>query len=207
MPPLESFGAFLVAALVMELTPGPNMGYLAVLSAQAGRTAGLRAVAGVTTGLAMYLVAALVGLSAVILREPAALHALRLAGVAYMLWLAWDAWRDADGSDIATLDPERPFLRGFLANALNPKAALLYVVLLPNFIDAQAGRVWAQTLVLGGLHLGVSIAIHATIVLGAAHAAELLAGAQSQDRTRLLQRGAALALAAIAVWLFFSTQS
>lgn len=186
----------------MELTPGPNMAYLALVAARSGRTAGFAAIAGVTVGLAAYLVAAVAGIAEAAARWPWMYEVLRWAGVAYLLWLAWDAWRDGRG---AATEPEpyglvRVFLRGLTANLLNPKAALLYVALLPGFIDPQDDPV-RQALVFGAIHLAVSLVIHSAIVIFAGGAQRLLTRYGSSTG-----RFMALALVAVAAWLAVSTR-
>ena len=125
--------AFLIAVALVELTPGPNMGYLAVLSASRGRGAGLAAVAGVTLGLCVYMLAAVTGITEILAAYPALLHGLRWAGVAYIVWLALETWRgDAEVSP-GHAGPRRGrarryVWRGFIANLLNPKAALFYLL-------------------------------------------------------------------------------
>ncbi|MCR5875523.1 LysE family translocator [Phenylobacterium sp. J426] len=199
MPELARLAPFFFAVLVLELTPGPNMGYLAVVAGQAGRRAGLVTIAGVTAGLGLCLLASIGGLAELMAARPSWLEALRWLGVGYFLWLAADAWRTAGRpADPARIDEPRLFVRGFVSNLLNPKAALLYVSLLPGFLDPDAGRVEVQALALGLVHIAVSIAVHLAIVLGAARAADALAG---DGRLVALQRGAALLLVAVAAWL------
>lgn len=138
---------FLAAVALMELTPGPNMGWLAIVSLSQGRTAGLAAVAGITLGLTLWMVAAAFGLTEVVLVRPALYQAIRWAGVGFLLWLAWDAWRSTgDGADAAPVETRRRalFRRGLIGNLLNPKAALLYVVLLPGFIRPAQGPCWRR---------------------------------------------------------------
>lgn len=194
--------AFLLAVALVELTPGPNMGFLAVLSASRGRRAGLSAVAGVTTGLAIYLAAAAFGLMELLLVFPPLFEALRWAGVGFILWLAVEAWR---GTDEATpghawrADGQRYFWRGLVANILNPKAAVFYVLLLPRFIAPDRSSPLLQALLLGGFHIAVSLLVHLSIVLGAARLGEL---SPDQDGPRrIMRRLFAFALALVAVWL------
>lgn len=203
--PLELLLPFLLAALLVELTPGPNMAYLAIVSSQWGRRAGLATVIGVTAGLAVYMLATVLGLSQLILRIEWLYAALRWAGVAFLLWLAWDTWRGG-GGDPASEDGLVPggwslAGRGFLANVLNPKAAVFYIGLLPGFTD-PARDFERQALLLGAIHIGVAVAIHLVIVLAAARAAPLLATGGGR-KTRL---AFALALAGIALWLAWETQ-
>jgi threonine/homoserine/homoserine lactone efflux protein len=198
---------FLVGVALVELTPGPNMGWLALVSMAQGRLAGLAAVAGVTLGLAVWMVAAAVGLTSVLLAFPALYQAVRWAGVLFLLWLAWEAWAGA-GKTVVEVgrDPEKLrglFLRGLTGNLLNPKAALFYVALLPTFIRPDHGPPMVQALMLGSLHLIVSVAIHGAIVLGAA-----AAGAVVMRRLRGLWAGRAMAagIAAVAVWMAWATR-
>lgn len=192
---------FLLAVLAMELTPGPNMAYLALVAARSGRRAGAAAVAGVTLGLAVYLLASVAGLAEAAQRWPWAYHVLRWAGVGYLAWLAFDAWRESPlestAQETATLG--RIFARGLVANLLNPKAALLYIALLPAFIAPDRDPA-TQALLLGAIHLFVSLVIHSAIILFAGGARELLA-----HRGAATGRIMALALGAVAVWLAFAT--
>lgn len=195
---------FLMAVVLIELTPGPNMGYLAALSASAGRRAGLLAVLGVTFGLSIYMLAAVAGVAELIAQAPMFYQALRWAGVAYLLYLAWEAWRGAgETSPVHAAADQKPFLRGLLANLLNPKAAIFYVTLLPGFIAAGRAPFWAQALVLGSAHIVISIIVHGAIVLAAARAGAMLAKA---GRMATLRRVLAVGIALIAVWLAWDTR-
>lgn len=166
--------AFLLAMALVELTPGPNLAYLGLLSASRGWRAGLQAVAGITLGLSLYLLITLFGLTQTPLHSPTGLNLLRWAGVLYLLWLAWEAMR---GSREAAPDPNparSPFVRGLVANLLNPKAAIFYLALLPSFIRPDAGPVSVQILIFGAGHIMISVLIHSAAVFGAAEAASRL---------------------------------
>lgn len=200
----ELFLPFLAAVLLIELTPGPNMAYLAIVSSQWGRRAGLATVVGVTAGLAVYLLGTALGLSQLVLRVGWLYDVLRWAGVAFLLWLAWETWRGASG-DPSTTDGASPhplslMTRGFLANVLNPKAALFYIGLLPAFTEPERDFE-QQVLLLGAIHIGVALAIHVAIVTAAARAAPLLAAGGG----RRLRAVFTIALAAIAAWLAWET--
>jgi threonine/homoserine/homoserine lactone efflux protein len=203
---LDLVGPFLLAILLVELTPGPNMAYLAALSASEGRAAGLRAVAGVTLGLAVYMLAAVFGVAEAIANAPGLYLLLRWAGVAYLFYLAWESWRDAEETSPghADGDARAPFWRGLIANLLNPKAAVFYVTLLPSFMAPERGAIWRQALILGSLHLFVSVLVHGAIVVGAARAGAAL-GERVQAKN--FRRVAALLIAAIAGWLAWETVS
>lgn len=167
--------AFAMAMVLIELTPGPNLAWLALLGASSGRRAGLLAVVGITVGLSAWLLVALFSLTRTPLYSRAGLEILRWVGAGYLVWLAWDAVRPGS-SDAArqSVGNGRPFLRGLAANLLNPKAAIFYLALLPGFIKPSAGPVFVQILILGALHIIISFVIHSAVVFGAAEAASRL---------------------------------
>ncbi|KQT88743.1 LysE family translocator [Methylobacterium sp. Leaf466] len=201
----ETLLAFAGTCFLIEVTPGPNMAYLAVLSAGSGRRAGFAATAGIALGLLAVGSAAAFGLASLIAGSPLAYEALRWGGVAYLLWLAWDGWRDAETSAVETEAPVadiRYFRRGLVTNLLNPKAAVFYVAVLPSFVDAGA-PVLRQTLVLSVVYVAIATAIHAGIVALAGIARPFL---EDPARNRVLRRTLSLALAAIALWFAYSTR-
>lgn len=200
-------GPFLLAVLAVELTPGPNMGWLAVVSAARGVTAGLAAVVGVTLGLAAWMLAAAFGLTEVLLAWPALYQAVRWAGVLFLIWLAWEAWRG--GGDPATEDATAQtrralFLRGLAGNLLNPKAAVFYAALLPTFMWPGHGSLLVQALTLGSLHLVVAVVVHTGIVMTAARAGGPVVRRLEGPR---LKAGMALCLLAVAVWMAWETRA
>ncbi|PZO49542.1 MAG: LysE family translocator [Alphaproteobacteria bacterium] len=197
---------FLLAVFLIELTPGPNMGYLAALSASEGRTAGFKAVLGITLGLAFYMFLAVFGVAEIIAAAPIVLGVLRWAGVLFLLYLAWEAWRGArETSPGHARDVDHaPFWRGLIANLLNPKALVFYVALLPGFIMTDRAPFWAQALILGTAHLLISVVIHAAIVIGAARAGRILAASSHALAAR---RVMAVGIAVVALWLAWETRS
>lgn len=168
----EVLPGFALAMVLIELTPGPNLAWLALLAASRGRGAALRAIAGITVGLSAWLLLTVLGLSRTPLFAEPGLEILRWVGAAYMLWLAWDALKPRSGA--VPLGRDRPFFRGLTANLLNPKAAIFYLALLPAFIKPWAGPAPVQILILGGVHIAISVVVHGAIVLGAAEAASRL---------------------------------
>ena len=192
------WAAFLFAVAIIELTPGPNMGWLAALTLREGRKAGFGAVGGIASGLSLQLLAAVTGLTALIASVPAVLTALHWAGVAFMLYLAADALMDTGAGGPANGTQGRGFRRGFIANVLNPKALAFYVLLIGQFVDPANGPVWLQSLLLGLIHLAVATLVHVSIVLLASQ----LGGRLERWRTSLGARLTfASLLAAIALWL------
>ncbi len=180
MPELSSLLGFSLIALGMVLTPGPNMVYLVSRSICQGRVAGLVSLGGVATGFVFYMVCAAFGITALVMAVPYAYDTLRIAGALYLLWLAWQAIRPGGRSpfEVRTLRPDGPrklFAMGLLTNLLNPKIAVMYLSLLPQFIDPGQGGVLAQTLVLGTSQIAISVLVNAVIVLAAGSVATLLA--------------------------------
>jgi threonine/homoserine/homoserine lactone efflux protein len=194
--------AFLIAMAVVELTPGPNMGWLAALSAKSGRRAGMMAVVGITLGLLVQLIAAATGLSTLLAGSPVVYESLRWAGVAFMLYLAWEAFADTDSESAVRGDGRDGFYRGLVANLLNPKALVFYLLIVGQFAEPALGAIWIQILLLGLIHVILAILVHVGIVLLGAR----LGAALEQWRTSLPVRlGFALALVGIAVWIGIST--
>ena len=195
---------FLLAVILIELTPGPNMGYLALVASRSGRAAGMATVAGITLGLAIYLAASVFGLAEAALRWPWIYEILRWTGVAYLGWLAVDTWRGRDRETVAEADHRSLFLRGLINNLLNPKAAVFYVALLPGFVRPQDGQPVLQALTLGAIHLSLSVLIHAAIVWTAAGAKPTLDSWDAGAGSGMVQKLFAVGLAAIAMWLAFA---
>ena len=131
--------AFAATCMAIEITPGPNMTYLAMVAATEGRRAGFALVVGITLGLALVGLAAALGLAALIATVPLLYDVLRWAGIAYLFWLAWDAWQGGDAGGNSKAAAGSPyselFRRGLITNLLNPKAAVFYVAILPRFVE------------------------------------------------------------------------
>jgi threonine/homoserine/homoserine lactone efflux protein len=190
---------FFATALVIELTPGPNMSWLAILAAQQGRMAGMRAVAGIALGLSILACAASFGAVAAIQRYPALYEVLRWAGVVLLLLLALEAWvgEKARSAGLGF----GPFARGLTINLLNPKAASVFLTLIPGFASSTPPAT-TELLTLGGLYVLVATLVHALIVGFAGSFRQL---ATHPSRERLVRRVFAVMLALVAVWLLAST--
>jgi len=199
--------AFALTCVIIEITPGPNMTYLAALSLSNGMRTGFAAVAGIALGLLTYGVTAALGLAALIDTSPLLYGLLRWTGVAYLLWLAWESWASEREASPGVIDgdDDRPWLafrRGLITNLLNPKAAVFYVAVLPEFVRADGSPVVLQTLTLSVVYVGIATAIHSAIV---ALAGMLQTTVATGNRRRTIRRGLALALVGIAVWFAIST--
>ncbi|MFD9897021.1 LysE family translocator [Mesorhizobium sp. UC22_110] len=165
----------------MVLTPGPNMVYLISRSLSQGPKAGLISLGGVAVGFLFYVFSAAFGITALLLAVPYAYDALRLAGALYLLYLAWQALRPGGRSpfQVRELPRDRPrklFMMGLMTNLLNPKVAVLYLSLLPQFIDPEKGQVLSQLLVLGVTQISISLSVNAIIAVTAGSIAVFLAG-------------------------------
>ncbi|MEI4486149.1 LysE family translocator [Frigidibacter sp. MR17.14] len=192
----ETLAAFVLASALIELTPGPNMAWLAVVAATEGRRPGFAAVAGVALGLGTIGLAAALGAAAIVTASPVLYHALGWGGVLYLLFLAWDGWRSAgDGVGDTRVSTARAFRRGLVTNLLNPKAAVFYLSVLPAFLPGPEG-----TLTLTAAYVAVATAIHAAIVALAGFARALLEDPVSEARARRLL---SLSLVPVALWLAF----
>ena len=179
MPTPTHLIACALAALGLVLTPGPNMIYLISRSITQGRAAGLASLGGVALGFLIYMLAAAFGITALLFAVPYAYDALRLAGAAYLLWLAWQALKPGGRSPfevkILPVDSAKKlFAMGLITNLLNPKVAMLYLALLPQFIDVQAGSVLGQSLVLGATQIAISLSVNAAIAIMAGTIAAFL---------------------------------
>jgi threonine/homoserine/homoserine lactone efflux protein len=179
MPTLTTLITFALVALGMVLTPGPNMIYLVSRSICQGPRAGLLSLGGIALGFVIYLLCAAFGITAIFMAVPFAYDALRFAGALYLLWLAWQAVRPGGHSPFAvrTLAPESPyrlFVMGLVTALFNPKVAVLYLSLLPQFIIPGHGSVLRQALVLGITQICVSVAVNAAITVMAGSIAGFL---------------------------------
>jgi threonine/homoserine/homoserine lactone efflux protein len=200
-----SHGALLgiaAVALLLVLTPGPNMVYLVSRSVTQGRRAGLISLLGVAAGFGVYLIAATAGITALFSLVPMLYTVIKLAGAGYLLWLAFNAVRPGGVSAFAPRElpvdrPLRLFTMGFVTNLLNPKIAILYVSLLPQFVDASRGSVAMQSLALGLTQISIAIAVNALIVLTAGAVSAFLAGRPAWLRAQRYVMGGALSALAI----------
>lgn len=169
----QQFAVFVAAALFMALTPGPNMIYLISRSICQGRAAGFVSWSGVVLGFAVHMLCASIGLTALFMAVPLGYELLRFAGALYLLWLAWQAVRPGAHSPFAAreLPPEPPrklFAMGLLTSVLNPKVAIFYLSVLPQFISPDAGSVLAQSLLLGVTQVGISASVNLLLTCSAA---------------------------------------
>lgn len=202
MVTVSSILAVSAVALGMVLTPGPNMMYLVSRSITQGRRAGLVSLAGVALGFLIYLTATNLGLSVVFVAVPELYTAIKLAGAAYLGWLAFRTLRPGGVSvfEPQPLEPDpagRLFAMGLLTNLLNPKAAVMYLSLIPQFVEPSAGPVMAQGFLLGGVQLLVSMVVNLVIVWAAGSIAVFLARRPGWLRAQRYVMGTVLGVIAV----------
>jgi threonine/homoserine/homoserine lactone efflux protein len=178
MPTTTTLLAFALVSLGMVLTPGPNMIYLISRSITQGWGAGLISLGGVALGFVFYMLCAAFGITALVFAVPYAYDALRFAGAAYLLWLAWQAVKPGGQSPFQVKKlpvdgPKKLFAMGLVTNLLNPKIAMLYLSLLPQFIDPSA-NVLTQSIALGFTQIAVSVTVNTMIALAAGSIATFL---------------------------------
>jgi threonine/homoserine/homoserine lactone efflux protein len=193
---LERWTAFLGVLLVVVCTPGPDFAVVLRHSLAAPRH-GVRAAAGIVTGLAGHTAAAALGLSAVLAARPDVLTAIRLAGAAYLLWLAAQALRAALAPGAGPAPRTRsahPYLDGLASNLLNPKALLFFLGLIPQFV-VPGPTVTAQLLLLAGTTVAAAVLWWAVVILGAARGRSAIASPRVRRAVDALTGGALLAVA------------
>ena len=151
--PLLTYATFMGAAGLLYFTPGADMMFTIASGMRGGAASGVAAAGGIGLGVLGHVVIAAAGLAVLLLTYPIAYDALRYAGAAYLLWLAWHSWTDTapPAQREGRRDIGRAFRRGFLTNILNPKVGLFVLAFLPQFADPAIGPVWQQILLLGAL--------------------------------------------------------
>ena len=153
MPGPSSLVLFVGAALLLLVVPGPAVLYVVTQSVSYGRRAGLASVAGITTGTLVYILAATVGLSALLASSAVAFDVVKYCGAAYLIALGLarltSLERARESRRPAVRSHGRLYRQGIVVNVLNPKTALFFLAFLPQFVDPSRGAAWAQILALG----------------------------------------------------------
>ena len=185
MIPLNDILIFALAALVLVITPGPNMIYLISRSVTQGKKAGVISLSGVITGFIFHIVMASAGLTAILFAVPLAYSILKIVGVSYLLYLAYQAVEPGSRNifeirnNLQEDKPSKLFSIGFLTNVLNPKVAIFYVSFFPQFIKPGYGSIMAQSLQLGVIHIIICFSVQFIIIMMASKAALFFAGKPS----------------------------
>lgn len=210
MPSLETLVTFFGLSVLLGLSPGPDNIFVLMQSAQRGWRAGLAVVLGLCMGILVHTAAVALGLAALVAASPAAFMVLKLVGAAYLLYLAWGAWRApvsvsaGSSSPVQTQTlPARELLRmvgrGVVMNVTNPKVLIFFLALLPQFAQPERGSVAAQIVVLGGVFMLATLLVFGAIALFSGWFGGLLQ--RSARAQRLLNRAASVVFVALAVRL------
>ncbi len=159
MPPTETLPLFLVSSLALLMVPGPAVLYIVTRSIAQGRRAGLASVAGVDFGALVHVVAAALGLSAILLSSAVLFNLVKFAGAGYLIYLGVQqllSKKEAAPLELRTQPIGKIFRQGLLVGALNPKTALFFFAFLPQFVNPKLGHVPLQFLVLGLIFVGMA---------------------------------------------------
>jgi threonine/homoserine/homoserine lactone efflux protein len=186
-PDSGTLWVFALAAVALLVIPGPAVLYVVVQGAEQGRRVGLASVAGIHLGTLVHVAAATVGLSALIVASSLAFNVVKYAGAAYLIYLGIRKLLGRD--DVEQVGRRREslrhaFVRGAVVNVLNPKTALFFLALLPQFVDTDRGGVWSQALVLGLVFVALGLVSDSLYAVAAGSVGEWL-----RRRRRALRYG------------------
>jgi threonine/homoserine/homoserine lactone efflux protein len=178
MPDLTLWGLFVVASVVLLLIPGPAVLYIVARSVEQGRAAGLVSVLGIHLGTIVHIIAAAVGLSALIVSSALAFTIVKYLGAAYLIWIGIRTLRAKDPDPHAPVVPaarlRRVFRDGFVVNLFNPKTAIFFLAFLPQFVDPARGALHWQILILGLTFMALGIISDGIFALIAGAAGDFL---------------------------------
>jgi len=176
--PLSTLLLFSAAALALTMTPGPDMLMCLSRSIAQGRQTAFAALAGIFTGCYVWALAAALGLASVLALSPIAYEAVRLAGAAYLAYLAWTTFRSSDAfgvnGGLAAVPWVRAYRQGLLTNLLNPKVALFFLALFPQFIEPARGGMVVQALILVSVLNLIGFGVNGAVILAAARFARFM---------------------------------
>lgn len=179
IPDFATLLAFTAAALVLTITPGPDMTLFMAKTLTQGRKAGIAAVLGATSGLIIHTILASIGVSALLAASASAFTVLKIVGAAYLIWLAWQSIRNGSSLALEAVEvPKQSFhrvwLQGLGVNILNPKIVLFFVTFLPQFVSASDPHAVSKLLFLGGYFVALGMPLCFLMVLGASALARTL---------------------------------
>ena len=206
VPDLPVLAAFLVASVILGVTPGPDMTYFLSRTVAQSRAAGFAALGGVSVGLVVHSVLVAAGLSVLLAASATAFTILKIVGALYLAWLAIDAIRHGSALALETGGRREPlgavFLKGMGINLLNPKVIMFFVTFLPQFVAAADPHASGKLLFLGLMFMAVNVPVCGALLLAADRIALLLK--RSSLATRLVDWAFAGVLGAFAVRLAFT---
>ncbi len=182
LPGAAPFVVFLVAALALNISPGPDMLYVISRSLEQGRRAGIVSALGIGAGTLVYTLLTAVGLSAILLSMPLAYEVIRYAGAAYLVFLGLRmlrAKRSISSNTQSTAPASRlalgsVFRQGVATNVLNPKVALFFLAFLPQFVDQSKGAIALQMILLGLMFDASGTTVNMIVATVAGHVSDSL---------------------------------
>jgi threonine/homoserine/homoserine lactone efflux protein len=174
LPAWPVFAGFIVAGLALNIVPGADMTFIIASAARGGRRDGVVASLGIGAGTLVHILAATLGLSAILASSQAAFDLIKWVGAAYLLWIAFSLVRGKQAPADAPRAGGRVFRAAMLVNILNPKVALFFLAFLPQFVDPAAAMPWLQILCLGLWFDLVGTLVNIVIALAAARTAARL---------------------------------
>jgi threonine/homoserine/homoserine lactone efflux protein len=197
----ELLASFLVAALIIQLVPGPGMLFILAQGMAGGPRAGVAAALGAAAGMMVHTIAAVAGLAALFAHVPVAYDVLRIGGALYLLWLAVGHLRGTaalgERPAVAAPSTRRVFVRAGLNNLANPKVILFYLAFLPQFVDRELGAVPVQLLALGVVFLAIGLVLDLAIGTLAGRLGDVLR--RRRGLRRAIDRVAATVLGALGI--------
>ena len=207
MPDLIQLALFFAAALVLAVTPGPGIFYVAARSLAGGRAEGVSSSFGTGLGGMVHVVAGSLGVSALVLASAELFTALKLIGAAYLVWLGFRTFQSArrealglaGGVAAPVIGTWRAFREGVLVETLNPKTAAFFLAFIPQFVDPAAGHVAVQFVVLGTISVVLNTAADIVVAVAASGIRE---GAAARPAlVRRLREGSGAAMIALGLGL------
>ncbi len=201
---IETFLAFVCAAYLLALLPGPNMVFLTVTSLARGRRVAWLSALGVETATVIFAILTAAGVSAVIAASALLFQVIKWAGVAYLVWLGISAWRNGSGGtdDARRRTSGAPFLTGFLVGITNPKVIIFFLAFLPQFVNPDASA-WPQLLLLGVTLALVGLSCDALFCVAASALKRVASGRRTPAALRKIP---AIAFFGLAGWAALSAQ-
>ena len=190
----SAFLAFLAAAFVLAITPGPGIMYVLTRSMAGGRREGILSSLGTLAGGLVHVIAAALGISAVLATSAIAYQAVRWAGAGYLIYLGFRMIRNAGENEPAATGGVAgdPFRQGVLTEVLNPKTALFFLSFIPQFVDAKASGVFAQFLILGTISVILNSSVDVVVALLAGPLGERLLRSKRARRNQRCATGVAM---------------
>ena len=211
MPDLTQFALYFAAALLLAITPGPGIFYVAARTLAGGRAEGVGSSFGTGLGGMVHVLAGSVGVSAIVLASAELFTALKLIGAAYLIWIGFRTLRSARRDGVLALNgepatppigPRRAFREGVLVEALNPKTAAFFLAFVPQFVDPAAGHVALQFVVLGFVSVALNTLADIVVAFaasrireGAAARPALIARLRETSGAAMIALGIGLAVA------------